>query len=192
MFPLPQVGDVAKTETERPAAVAADAGKDSEPAKALPATPDAKIKTDAELAADSKSTPGNPSLTVESVTPGNPPVVATPVRPVSRRGEVSDQEKREWYTLVAVSSGAAVFDAWSTRRAVSGGFGTEANPLLKPFAHSNAMYAATQISPLVMDFVARKMMTSRNNLIRKMWWLPQVAGTNVSVSSAIHNVSIVH
>jgi|SRR5579859_2703122 len=192
MFPLPQVGDVAKTETERPAAVAADASKDSEPAKALPSTPDAKIKTDAELVADSKATTGNPSLTVEAVTPGNPPVVATPVRPVARRGEVSDQEKREWFTLVAVSSGAAVFDAWSTRRAVSGGFGTEANPLLKPFAHSNAMYAATQVSPLVMDFLARKMMTSRHNLVRKMWWLPQVAGTNVSVSSAIHNVSIVH
>lgn len=191
MCPLPQVGDVAKTETERPAAVAA-ASKDFVPAKALPSTPDAKIKTDAELVADSKSTPGNPSLIVEAITPGNPAVVATPVRPVARRGEVSDQEKRGWYALLAVSSGAAAFDAWSTRRAVSGGFGTEANPLLKPFAHSNAMYAATQVSPLVMDFLGRKMMTSRHNWMRKMWWLPQLAGTNVSVSSAIHNVSIVH
>jgi hypothetical protein len=111
---------------------------------------------------------------------------------VARRGEVSDQEKREWYALVGVSAGAAAFDAWSTRRAVSGGFGTEANPLLKPFAHSNAMYAATQVSPLVMDFLGRKMMTSRHNWMRRMWWLPQIAGTNVSFSSAIHNVSIVH
>lgn len=192
MCPLPQVGDVAKTETDRPAAVAVDASKDSDSAKALPSAPEAKIKTDADLANDSKTTPANPSLTVEALTPGNPPVVATPVRPVARRGEVSDQEKREWYALVGVSAGAAAFDAWSTRRAVSGGFGTEANPLLKPFAHSNAMYAATQVSPLVMDFLGRKMMTSRHNWMRKMWWLPQIAGSNVSFSSAIHNVSIVH
>lgn len=192
MCPLPQNGDVAKTETERPAAVAVVISKDSEPAKALPSAPEAKIKTDAEAANDAKTTPGNPTLSVETVAPGNAPVVAKPVRPAFRRDEVSDEEKREWYVLIGVSAGAAVFDAWSTRRAVSGGYGTEADPLLKPFAHSNAMYAATQVSPLVMDFLGRKMMTSRHNWMRKLWWLPQVAGTNLSVSSAIHNVSIVH
>lgn len=192
MSPLPQNGDAAKIETERPAAVSVELSKDSEPAKALPSAPEAKIKTDAELATDTKATPGNPAMSVEAVTPGNPAVVAKPVRPAFRRDEVSDQEKREWYALVAVSSGAAVFDAWSTRRAVSGGYGNEANPLLKPFAHSNAMYVATQVSPLVMDFLGRKMMTSRHNWMRKLWWLPQVAGTNMSVSSGIHNVSLVH
>ena len=55
-------------------------------------------------------------------------------------------------------SGAAAFDAWSTRRAISEGYGTEANPLLRPFSHSNAMYAATQVSPLVMDFIGKRMM----------------------------------
>ncbi len=49
--------------------------------------------------------------------------------------------------LVAASSGAAAFDAWTTRRAVSGGYGVERDPLLRPFAHSNAIYAATQVSP---------------------------------------------
>lgn len=192
MCPLPQNGDVAKTETERPAAVAVEVSNHSEPAKALPPAPEAKIRTDAEVANDVKATPGNPAINVEPVAPGSAAVAAKPVRPAFRRDEVSDEEKREWYALVAVSSGAAVFDAWSTRRAVSGGYGTEADPLMKPFAHSNAMYAATQVSPLVMDFLGRKMMTSRHNWMRKMWWLPQVAGTNLSVSSAIHNVSIVH
>lgn len=192
MCPLPQLGDVAKTETERPAAVS-EASNDSTPAKSLPAAPEAKIKTDAEITKDASSGSGNSSAAVvEAVPAANPPAAVKAVKPALSREDVSEEQKHEWYALVGVSSGAAVFDAWSTRRAISGGFGTEANPFLKPFAHSNAIYAATQVSPLVMDLIGRKMMTSRHNWMRRLWWLPQMAGTNVSVSSAIHNVSIVH
>ena len=63
------------------------------------------------------------------------------------------RQRKIWYGLVAAGSGAAAFDAWTTRRAVSGGYGVESDPLMRPFAHSNAMYAATQISPVVMDFL---------------------------------------
>lgn len=183
LCPLPQSGDIARTEMakaeiERPAAVSEESTKDSTPAKALPSAPEAKVKTDAEVAG------GASSVAIE---PG-----VAPVRPAVQRGYETEHQKKEWYALIAVSSGAAAFDAWSTRRAVSGGYGMEANPLLKPFAHSNAIYAATQVSPLVMDLIGRKMMTSRHNWMRKLWWAPQMAGTNVSVSAAIHNVSIVH
>lgn len=190
MCPLPQIEDVAKTETERPAAVSLTS-KDSTPAKALPTAPEAKIKTDAEIANDVNGGSGTVSAVVEAAPAANPAAVK-PVKRAFQREEVSEEQKHEWYALVGVSAGAAVFDAWSTRRAISGGYGTESNPFLKPFSHSNAIYAATQVSPLVMDFLGRKMMTSQHNWMRKVWWLPQVLGTNVSVSSAIHNVSIVH
>ena len=190
MCPIPQSGDSAKAEVERPA-VLEDSAKDSTPSKALPAAPEAKIKADAEIAKDSSTASGS-SSSVEAVTPGNPAPAVIPVRPAVNRDYGTDHQKKQWYALMAVSSGAAVFDAWSTRRAISGGYGTEANPLLRPFSHSSAMYAAAQVSPLVMDLIGRKMMTSRHNWMRKLWWIPQMAGTDMSVSAGIHNVSIVH
>ena len=82
--------------------------------------------------------------------------------------------------------------AWSTHRAVAGGYGQEANPFLRPFASSNAIYAATQVSPLVMDFLGKQMMTSQHRWVRKMWWLPQTAGASLSFASGVHNVGVVH
>ena len=95
-----------------------------------------------------------------------------------------------WYALVVSSHTAAVFDAWSTRRAVSNGQGQEANPLLRPFSHSNAMYAAVQASPVLMDYLGRRMMTSQHHWVRRIWWLPQAAGTTTSFLSGVHNVHI--
>ena len=102
-------------------------------------------------------------------------------------GYETARKKKIWYGLAATSHGAAVFDAWSTRRALSGGYGTEADPLLRPFAHSGAIYAATQVSPLVMDYLGYRMMRSNHSWMRKMWWVPQVAGTSVSLSAGFHN-----
>ena len=191
LCPLPQSGDVAKTEMERPGIVSEESSKDSAPA-ALPAAPGAKIKTDAEVAKNLDSVPVTSSPAVEAVTPGNPGAAISPVKPAVRGDDATDHDKKSWYALIAVSSGAAFLDAWSTRRAISGGYGTEANPLLRPFAKSNAMYAAVQVSPIVMDVIGRKMMTSRHHWMRKLWWAPQMAGTDISVSAAIHNLSIAH
>jgi len=192
LCPFPQSGDVVKAEVERPAIVSEDSSKDSASGKTLPAAPDAKIRTDAELAKAADSASVAPAASVEAIAPGSPAPGISPVRAAVRGDGASEHDKKTWYALIAVSSGAAVLDAWSTRRAISGGYGTEANPLLKPFSHSNAMYAAAQVSPLVMDLIGRKMMTSRHNWVRKLWWAPQMAGTNVSVSAAIHNLSIAH
>lgn len=92
---------------------------------------------------------------------------------------------------MTVSHGAAAFDAYSTRRAVSGHYGVEANPTLRPFSHSNAIYAATQVSPAVMDYIGHRMLTSRNPLFRRLWWVPQAAGASFSVSAGIHNYRLV-
>jgi hypothetical protein len=191
MCPLPQSGAIAKSDMERPAAVSEESSNSSTPSKALPAAPDAKIKTDAEVASGNAAPVSSSSAAVEPAAPVAP-AVGAPVKSAIARDYDDSHQKKEWYALMAVSSGAAVFDAWSTRRAISGGYGTEANPLLRPFSHSNAMYAATQVSPLVLDLIGRKMMTSKRSLFRKLWWVPQMAGTDMSVSAGIHNVSIVH
>lgn len=103
----------------------------------------------------------------------------------------SPRERGIWYGLMAVSHGAAAFDAYSTRRAISGDYGVEGNPLLRPFSHSGAIYAATQVSPAIMDYMGHRMLRSHNTLIRRFWWLPQTAGGSLSLSAGIHNYRLV-
>ncbi len=119
------------------------------------------------------------------------PFPSSPVKPAVERPVPTPRQQKLWYTFMAVSHGAAAFDAWSTRRAVSGNYGTESNPFLRPFAHSNAIYAATQVSPLVMDYLGRRMMTSSHPSLRRFWWVPQVAGAGFSFGSGMHNYSLV-
>jgi hypothetical protein len=191
LYPFPQSGDVAKTVQERPASVSADAARDSLLAKALPSAPEPKIKGDAEITANSNPATVTPAPAAESVVPGNAPLSVRPGRPAFSREYDTERQKKVWYALTIASSGAAAFDAWSTRRAISSGYGTESNPMLAPFSHSGALYAATQVSPLVMDLIGRKMMTSRNNLVRRVWWLPQTLGAGMSVSAGVHNMGVV-
>jgi hypothetical protein len=113
------------------------------------------------------------------------------VKAAIERPTETPTQRKLWYTLTFMGSSAAVFDAWSTRRAISGGYGVEGNPMLRPFSHSNAMYAATQVSPLVMDLIGKRMMTSRHHWMRSLWWLPQSAGTSVSVYAGVHNTRLV-
>jgi hypothetical protein len=191
LYPFPQTGDAIKAVAERPASVSVDAAKDSSLSKALPSVPDPKVKTDAEIAADSNAAGVTPGAAAEPIQPGSAPLAIRPGKPAFNPEEVSERKKKIWYALTIASSGAAGFDAWSTRRAISGGYGTEANPLLAPFSHSGALYAATQVSPLVMDYIGRKMMTSQYTVLRKMWWLPQSAGTGMSLFAGVHNVGVV-
>ncbi len=114
-----------------------------------------------------------------------------PLRPGLHPSETV-ANRRLWYALVISSHSAATFDAWSTRRAVSSGQGREANPMLRPFSHSNAIYFAVQASPALMDYLGRRMMTSHYDWVRRMWWLPQAAGTATSFFSGVHNVRIMH
>lgn len=191
LCPLPQTGDVEKTLLERPASVSVDATKDSFPSKALPSAPEPKIKRDAEAANESNPAAVTPAAAVEPIAPGNAPLAVRPGKPAISPEYELGKQKKVWYALMFASSGAAAFDAWSTRRAISGGYGTESNPLLAPFSHSGALYAATQVSPLVMDLIGHKMMTSHNNLARRLWWLPQSLGTGMSVAAGVHNVGVV-
>jgi hypothetical protein len=142
------------------------------PAKTeLPDAPSAK--------ADVSGGPGEAAIQPFS----NAPVKPAVERPTSR-------QQKLWCTLMAVGHGAAAFDAWSTREAVSGNYGTEGDPFLRPFAHSNAIYAATQVSPAVMDYIGRRMLTSSHPTLRRFWWVPQVAGASFSFASGAHNYAL--
>lgn len=126
-----------------------------------------------------------------SVSPAIQPVS----NPLSKTGGdaplETPRDRGIWYGLMAVSHGAAAFDAYTTRRAISRNYGVEGNPMLRPFSHSNAMYAATQVSPVIMDYIGHRMVKSHNPLIHRFWWVPQTAGGSVSLSAAIHNYRLV-
>ena len=170
---IPQMHDTAKAVSDMPAVAADSTTKDSSLASTLPAMPTPK----ADAAAISPAAPAQPFL---------------PVKPVFMRPRETHRQRVIWYGLAVAGHSGAAFDAWSTKRAVSGGYGQESNPFLRPFANSNAIYAATQVSPAVMDYLGKRMMVSQNRWIRKMWWVPQVAGAGFSFAAGAHNVGVVH
>jgi hypothetical protein len=200
-YPFPQTGDVERAVMDRPANISTASTKDSSSSSALPTGPDPKIKTDAEIADStvptsplSESTQPLPDRALEPTSPAEPTVPGNSplaLKPATRRSYETPWQRKIQYTLMFASSGAAGFDAWSTRRAISGGYRTEANPMLRPFSHSGALYAATQVSPLVMDYIGHRMMTSRHPLLRRMWWLPQSAGTGFSLAAGVYNLGVV-
>jgi hypothetical protein len=115
-----------------------------------------------------------------------------PVKPATHRNFDNPNQKKLWYGLMAAGHAGAAFDAWSTRRALSGNYGTEADPLMRPFAHSGAIYAATQVTPLLMDLIGRRAMISEHMWMRRLWWVPQSVGASMSFRAGIHNVGVAH
>ena len=169
---IPQMDDAAKAVSDMPAVAADSTTKESSSASALPAMPTPKA-----------------DATIEPAAPAQP---FLPVKAVYSRPRETHRQRVIWYSLAVAGHSGAAFDAWSTKRAVSGGYGQESNPLLRPFANSNAIYVATQVSPAFMDYLGKKMMVSEHRLIRKMWWVPQVAGASFSFYAGAHNVGVVH
>lgn len=102
---------------------------------------------------------------------------------------IETPSKRQWMALAFVEHGAAGFDAYSTRIAVGHG-AVEEDPLMRPFAHSPAIYASTQVGPVLFDLLARHMQRSEYPLIRKVWWMPQALSAGVSIFSGVHNLNV--
>jgi len=199
LFPFFQAVEKPNAVLDTPVGVS-ELSTDASHSPTLPSAPEPKIKTDANDSPTVNAVPltngpvilaSNVMASAGSVAPrsaGEPvPLLKSPLT----RTYETNRQRKFWYGLAAVSHGAAAFDAWSTRRALSGNYGVEANPLMRPFAHSGAIYAATQLSPAFMDFLGRRMMVSRHGWIRKMWWVPQTAGTGVSLAAGAHNVGVV-
>jgi len=172
---IPQMDDTAKVVNDSPAVASDSAPKEATLVAFLPSAPEPKVKAEPE--------PIAPNLAAQPF---------LPVRPVVTRPRETPWQRRIWYGLAMAGHSGAAFDGWTTHRAVAGGYGQEANPFLRPFAHSYAIYAATQVSPLVMDYLGKRMMMSQHGWVRKIWWLPQTAGASVSFLSGAHNVGVVH
>jgi hypothetical protein len=94
-----------------------------------------------------------------------------------------------WTGLAIASSGAATFDAWSTRHAITTAGAQELNPLLKPFAGNASLYAAIQVGPALLDFAGKKMMYNKHSWVRHMWWVPQSASFVTSIFCGAHNLA---
>ena len=185
---LPQRGELARSAANVAAVSVSDAAeaKDSGAARELPSMPKPKVDSDAGADGVTASVAG-----AAAVQPPTAALSLQPMKPAYTRPRETRGQRVAWYTLMATGHGAAAFDAYSTRLAVSGNYGTETNPFLRPFSHSSALYAATQVSPALMDFIGKRMMVSENRLVRKMWWLPQAAGSGFSVFAGVHNLGVV-
>ena len=112
-----------------------------------------------------------------------------PGKPTGVTAAENKPYKREWLALMVVEHGAAAFDAYSTRQAISRG-AVEDDPLMRPFAHSGAIYAATQVGPVLFDLIARHMLHSENGVVRRMWWAPQSVSAVTSVLAGVHNLNV--
>ena len=200
LCPIPQMADTAKAVSDAPAAAISSQPTGSSLSSDLPLAPAPKNRADVKEASNSNT---EPSLNASSSTAGLILPFAEPILPRSTgapappakalffRPYETHPQRKLWYALAFTGHGAAAFDAWSTRRAISGNYGTESNPLLRPFARSGALYAATQVSPALMDYLGQHMMVSQHRWVRKMWWLPQTAGTGMSLAASVHNVGVV-
>src|SRR5260370_3045480 len=200
LCPVPQMADTPKAVADaRRSAICKPRTATLLPSD-LPPPPAPKIRADvkeasisnpAPLLNASSSTAGLILPFAEPILPRSAGAPAPPAKALFFRPYETHLQRELLYALAFTEHGAAAFDAWSTRRAISGNYGTESNPLLRPFAHSGALYVATQISPALMDYLVQHMMVSQHRWVRKMWWLPQTAGMGGSLASGVHNVGVV-
>jgi hypothetical protein len=182
---IPQSAQVAKAVANAPVEVAAEAAG----ARSLPSMPLPKTATEAETDGVSSSL----SSSVAAAEAVQPPRAALPIQPLKAaytRPRETRNQRIAWYALAVTGGGAAAFDAYSTRLVIAGNYGTESNPFLRPFANSSALYAATQVSPVVMDYIGKRLMVSQNRWLRRMWWLPQAAGSGFSIGAGVHNMGV--
>ena len=193
---LPQSGELARSAANvaavsvAEAAVAADA-KDSGAARELPSMPKPKVDSDAGADGVTANVAGGGSAEAGAVQPPSAALAVQPMKPAYTRPRETRGQRVAWYGLMAAGHGAAAFDAYTTRLAVSGNYATETNPFLRPFSHSSALYAVTQLSPAVMDYIGKRMMVSETRWVRKLWWLPQAGGSGFSVFAGVHNLGVV-
>jgi hypothetical protein len=147
------------------------------------------------VSADSRNQYSGTMKTVSFETPGDAQSFSTvripevPAKESRFREALSQPSRNQWLALALLQHGAAAFDAYSTRQAVGHG-AVEDNPMLRPFAGSPAIYAATQVAPLLFDLMARHMQRSEYPLFRRCWWMPQTISAGLSIFSGVHNLHL--
>ena len=145
---------------------------------------------------DGASSPASPSLKTSGTSEGTEspigiiaaPAPAAPLPALKAGPSRIRKTSSKWLLLTIAQHSAATFDAWSTRHALTAGGRYEADPLMRPFANSSALYGAIQMSPLVLDYFGHWMSHSDNTILRRMWWLPQSFATAGFLFSGSHNL----
>lgn len=147
------------------------------------------------VASDKNSAPndtGKPALrTVAPLNDSAPSSMANiylPPPPAFRPpDEAPITHRKSWILLSAVEHSSAGFDAWSTRYALSNGR-VEADPLMRPFAGSAAIYGSIQAIPIGLDYVARRFQRS-SGWTHRIWWAPQAIASATFLFSGSYNVA---
>lgn len=137
--------------------------------------------------------PDAPLPLASVVMPTAPMAFIQPVQPMTVSVDELRAENRRrqmiWTGLAIASSGAATFDAWTTRHTITTDGAQELNPLLKPFASNGSIYVAIQVAPALLDYAGHKMMYSRHSWMRRTWWVPQSASFVTSLFCGSHNLA---
>jgi hypothetical protein len=173
----------------------AAAAASAQPTKTLPAAPVPKNEaTDATGAANSQ--PATLLADNAGAAPQNSQDLGTihlpeltPAKSTRIIGVETVPSRKAWLLLSIADHSAAAFDAYSTRAAINRG-ASEADPLIRPFAGSDGLYAAIQVAPIALDFLARHMQRSQSSLLRHTWWLPQTASTGLFLFAGAHNLTV--
>src|SRR6185437_14570075 len=168
----------------RPTAEAAKVASDTRKPLPVPLASTGALndKATALPAADSHPSNSNEILAEDSLSNiylPPPPAFRPTIEPTARTN-------RLWFTLSVAEHSSAAFDAWSTRKAVSEGR-AESDPMMRPFAHSGAIYGAIQVVPFGLDYVANRMHRS-TGWTRHVWWVPQSLATATYLFSGSYNV----
>src|SRR2546427_4619309 len=135
---IPQMDDAAKAVSDTPAVAANSTTKDSSSTSELPAMPTPK----ADAAAILPAAPAQPFL---------------PVKPVYTRPRETHRQRVIWYSLAVAGHSGAAFDAWSTKRAVTGGDSAENKPILAPGVEANGIFTAGGGGPTITGIFRKKM-----------------------------------
>ena len=164
---------------------------------------------DAQAIAASPTSPGNPPLVVlasNSILPPAPSSLLPPraeanphaairpevaIVPVQRptRDRAPAARRGAWLGLTIALHSSAAFDAWTTRRRIGSGGYHETNPLLRPFAGNSSLYAVTQVTPAMLDFVGNRMRHSDRTWVRRLWWAPQAFQTTTHLVCGARNLT---
>jgi hypothetical protein len=173
----------------------AEAAVAAQPTKSLPAAPMPKnVATGTTGTANAQ--PGSYLADNAAAGPQNSQALGAirlPELPPAKSIRIAGVEKvpsrKAWLILSIADHSAAAFDAYSTRAAISRG-ASEADPLIRPYAGSAGLYAAIQVAPIALDFLARRMQRSQNGALRHTWWLPQTASTGLFLLAGAHNMTV--
>ncbi|MGB6485198.1 MAG: hypothetical protein WBE86_17110 [Candidatus Acidiferrales bacterium] len=157
----------------------------------------------APAASDAADSPGIAAVTSEdhpksNVQPVQPmaelagtfamPDLYLPRPPAFRPPDEAPVTHRKWWIVLSTTEhSSAAFDAWSTRYALLNGR-VEADPVMRPFAGSPAIYGAVQVIPVGLDYLAHRLQRS-SSWTRHVWWVPQSMAAATFLFSGSYNVA---